>query len=264
MKIALAQTNIVWEDKTENYKIAENIIGVAALEKTRLILFPEMSFTGFSMNTVATKENSPNMTVLYIEDMAKKYGISIGFGWVKDCGERSENHYTVINDKGEIISDYAKMHPFSYSGEDKKFVGGRNVVKFEIDNVWFSNFICYDLRFPEIFQAVSDEVSVIVVPANWPEKRRGHWKTLLKARAIENQVYIMAINCFGEIGNQFYAGDSCVINPNGDIEEILSYKEGIIYYNFEDDVKSYREEFPMRKDRRQSLYSNLLLKKQEQ
>ena len=92
---------------------------------------------------------------------AKMYHIAIGFGWVKDCGKKSENHYTIMDKEGNIISDYAKIYPFSFSGEDKKFQGGEKINIFELDGIKFSTFICYDLRFPEIFQIASKEAHVI-------------------------------------------------------------------------------------------------------
>ena len=256
MKITLCQSNIKWEDKNSNYVAAKKFVEDAAYQNSDLILFPEMSFTGFSMNTTITKE-AYHETINQIKEYAVQYQIAIGFGWVKDCGEKSENHYTVIGKDGIIISDYAKIHPFSYSGEDKKFQGGDQIAFFELDQIMFSTFICYDLRFPEIFQAASKRANVIIVPANWPAKRSEHWKSLLKARAIENQVYIFAINCVGEVGDLQFSGDSCVINPNGDVLKELSGQEGIIEFNLLDDVEDYRNSFQVKNDRREELYCNL-------
>ena len=193
-----------------------------------------------------------------MQQYAVQYHISIGFGWVKDCGEKSENHYTIVNKAGKIISDYAKIHPFSYSGEDIKFQGGNKIAVFELDNIKFSTFICYDLRFPEIFQAASKTANIIIVPANWPASRSEHWKCLLRARAIENQVYILAINCVGEVGGLHYSGDSCVINPNGEILMELSGQEGVLEYELLDDVGDFRNSFQVKNDRREDLYCSLL------
>lgn len=248
MKIALCQMNIAWEDKQENYLKAEKFISDMSENGNELILFPEMSFTGFSMNTEATKENDEK-TVYVMKSYSKRYGIAIGFGWVKDCGEKSENHYTVVNKDGEVISDYAKIHPFSYSGEDKKFQGGDKLTLFDIDGITFSNFICYDLRFPEIFQMVSGKADVIIIPANWPKARSEHWKCLLRARAIENQVYILAVNCVGSVGETIYSGDSCIINPDGIVLTQISGVEGCLAWSLHDDVQDYRNKFPIKKDR---------------
>lgn len=95
----------------------------------------------------------------------------------------------------------------------------------------------------EIFQALSKECDAIVVAANWPASRKKHWKTLLKARAIENQVYIFAINCVGKVGDLRYSGDSCIINPNGDVLSSLSKVEGMVIGDITNDVKQYRSVF---------------------
>lgn len=260
MKIALAQTEIIWEDKKQNYSNAEKIIKGVSSENADIVFFPEMSFTGFSMNTEVTKENK-SVTIEYCQNIAKKCKIAIGFGWVKDCGEKCENHYTVVNEAGKIISDYAKIHPFSFSDENKFFRGGSSLAKFEFDKVKFSTFICYDLRFPEIFQAVSNDVSVIIVPANWPESRSEHWKCLLKARAIENQVYLIAVNCVGNVGGIRYSGDSCIIDPDGKIQYIISDKPGTYIFDFSDDTDKYRLDFPMKQDRKEKFYQQLILTK---
>ena len=253
MKIALYQMNIIWENKEMNYMRLEERLKETVGRDIDLFLLPEMSFTGFSMNTDATKERNME-TIGRITDYARQYGVAIGFGWVKDCGEKSENHYTIISKNGDIISDYAKIHPFSFSGEDQKFQGGDRIVNFEFGGIRFTPFICYDLRFPEIFQIASTQSHVVIIPANWPEKRRMHWKCLLQARAIENQVYIIAINCVGKIDDLVYSGDSCVINPNGDILAELSEKEGILEYELRDDVDNYRDAFRVKNDRQIDLY----------
>ncbi|MEQ8156462.1 MAG: nitrilase-related carbon-nitrogen hydrolase, partial [Clostridiaceae bacterium] len=188
MRAALCQMHIVWEDKIKNYEKAGYYIKEAVSKSAHIILFPEMSFTGFSMNIEKTKELKEE-TVGVMRKYAEEYGINIGFGWVKGNGVKAENHYTIINPKGEIILDYIKIHPFSYSGEHKFFISGNELKCCNVKGIGLSAFICYDLRFPEVFQAVSKNVSIIIVPANWPEKRREHWRCLLKARAIENQVY---------------------------------------------------------------------------
>lgn len=256
MRIALYQMHIEWEDKQANMAKLEEQLKKALQKQIEAIFLPEMSFTGFSMNIDVTKEKEET-TVEKVKQLARQYQIAIGFGWVKDCGERAENHYTIVDKSGTCLSDYAKIHPFSYSGEDLKFQGGEKLTSFTLDGVPFTNFICYDLRFPEIFQTASKEAHVIVVPANWPAKRSSHWKALLQARAIENQVYILAVNCVGQIDTLYYSGDSCIISPDGQILEMLSDEEGLIVYDLVDDVSQYRKCFPVKKDRREDLYHKL-------
>lgn len=257
MKIALYQMQIFWEDKEANYLQFESKLKEMYNKKIDLFLLPEMSFTGFSMETEVTKESRLE-TVNKMADFAQRYHIAIGFGWVKDCGEKSENHYTIIDKNGKMISDYAKIHPFSFSGENKKFRGGEELSFFELDSIKFSTCICYDLRFPEIFQIASKKAHVILVPANWPQKRREHWRCLLQARAIENQVYIIGVNCMGEIGGLTYSGDSCVIDPNGEVLLELSEQEGILEYELLDNVETFRKNFSVKNDRNEQLYYELM------
>ncbi len=253
MKVALEQLHIVWEDKEENLSRAEELIRKCSLDLVDLVLFPEMSFTGFSMNVDITSEDN-EYTLSRMAECAKHNHISIGFGWVKKGPVKCENHYSIVGVDGGVVCDYIKIHPFSFSGEDKFFVGGNYISLFEVDGFPFSCFICYDLRFPEVFRAVSKKAHAVIVPACWPAKRAEHWLTLLRARAIENQYYILAINCVGVIGGIYYSGDSCVITPNGDVVKNLSGVEGSIVIDIIDDASSFRTSFPVLNDIRKDIH----------
>lgn len=262
MRIALAQTDIVWENKEANFDTCRRLVAEAKLNNVEIILFPEMSFTGFTMNTAYSAEENM-LTVETMKKISKDNSIIIGFGWVKKSFGKAENHYSIISPSGDIISDYVKIHPFSFSGEDRYFEGGTHVERFDVQGIPFSVFICYDLRFPEVFQIASKQAHFIIVPANWPKKRNEHWSTLLRARAIENQVYIIAINCCGEnIGGIEYSGDSCVISPNGCVL-VSSNKTEMIICDMDDDVDEYRRSFPTKEDRREKLYQELFVDNQE-
>lgn len=257
MKIAICQFEIQYEKKEKNMKRAESFIKEAALKGASFILFPEMSFTGFSMNTSLTGEEH-NETVCLMRKLAKDIGIAVGFGWVNKKSE-SENHYTVVNKDGEILGDYTKIHPFSYAKEDDYFVGGTKVCTFVYDNFCFGLSICYDLRFPEIFQELSKVSDVILVPANWPSGRIAHWNTLLQARAIENQVYMIGINCTGRQGFTRYNGSSRVINPDGEILLNVGNEESLQMIEIENDVETFRKKFPTKKDRKTEIYKEFYM-----
>ncbi len=259
MKIALFQMNIAWEDKEANFKKLENTVGKAVEQGVKALFLPEMSFTGFSMNINSTAE-SDYYTLKRVSDICRKYKLAIGFGWTEKCSDKAKNCYTVLDENGDELNTYIKIHPFSYADEDDYFVKGDKIVKFNINGIEFSSVICYDLRFPELFQAISKDtkVKVIIVPANWPAIRAEHWYALLKARAIENQVYIIGVNCTGNIDKIKYGGGSCVINPNGEVEAIADNSETILYATLDYDVEALRDGFPLKKDRRISLYKELL------
>lgn len=275
MIIGLAQMNIVWEQKEENLKRVESILQrflEEAEERTKLLVFPEMTLTGFSMNTKATSE-SEKETVAKFSKLAKKYNTFLAFGWVKaESVEKAamesdicENHFSIVSPSDGEILDYAKIHPFSYSGEHEFFKGGNHLSFCQVEDFTVSTGVCFDLRFPEIFQKMSDKADLILIPANWPERRRDHWMTLLKARAIENQCYIAGVNCAGMVGDQFYSGDSALYSPAGELlkakEEILIDasipEQKLFIYEIENNVKKVRAGFPIKSDRREDLYRTL-------
>jgi predicted amidohydrolase len=197
-----------------------------------------------------------NETSNFFASIANEFQMYIGYGWTKGTpnNKKAENHYSVIAPSGELISDYTKIHPFSYANEDQYFYAGDQLSQFSLNDFTVSTFICYDLRFPEVFQVTSVKSQLIIVAANWPEARREHWRCLLRARAIENQVYMIGVNCVGEIGNIKYAGDSCIIDPKGNMLAELSYQEGLLVYDIKNDVDQLRNEFPIKQDRKINLY----------
>lgn len=258
MKIAICQLNICYENRKQNLERAEVFAQQAAKEDADMILFPEMSFTGFSMRTELTGELQNELfTLPLMQEWAKKFHIAIGFGWIKGT-KQAQNHYTVVDENGVILEDYVKIHPFSYSMEDQYFQAGDKVCTFSYKGFCFGLSICYDLRFPELYQELSKQADVILVPANWPERRSLHWKALLQARAIENQAYFIGINCCGEQDGLVYSGDSAVIAPTGEILHMQSdVAAGELFcVNIENDVFKIREEFPVKRDRKVELYKS--------
>lgn len=262
MKVALGQLQLYWEEKEANLQIVEAYLERLFETGTELFLLPEMSLTGFSMHTEKTKESSKE-TVERVRRLAGKYQTAVGAGWVKDCGERCENHYSIVTPDGELL-DAVKLHPFRFGGEAEYFQGGEHLAVCEYGGFRIGVQICYDLRFPEPFQALSRKADLILVPANWPASRRSHWKCLLKARAIENMVYLAGINCAGEMGGQFYSGDSRIYAPDGTKlkKEVICLpgrcaREQVQVYELQNDIHKYRECFPVREDRREALYQRI-------
>lgn len=256
-RIALCQSKITFEDKATNLSQAHAYLEEAAKHSARILLFPEMSFIGFSMDTERTAERG-TLLMDAMQSHAKNYNMYIGYGWAKwNEGRLSENHYSIIDPNGTLVSDYVKIHPFSFAGEHKKFQGGNHLSFFELDDFIASTFICYDLRFPQIFSVASQRASLIVVAANWPASRQEHWNCLVKARAIENQCYIGCVNCVGTQGSIAYAGGSAVINPNGEIICEAGSQEGIVYCDIQNDTEIYRSTMTILQDRRPSLYQSL-------
>jgi omega-amidase len=262
MRIALAQIDITWENKEDNKKKALNFIEKAKEQKVDFVLFPEMSLTGFSMNVplIGEKQDDASSTKAWFADKALKNNIYIGFGYVEIHPETMKgiNKFSVASPDGNIISDYSKIHPFSFGLEAEHYVGGHSITIFKLQDFTAATFICYDLRFPEIFQYASKEASLITISANWPKARREHWITLLKARAIENQCYIAGINRVGWGDNIEYCGDSMIINPLGNIITQRTNEESLIVADIDsNEVREIRESFQLKRDRREDFYSGL-------
>lgn len=257
MKVSLAQLNIILDNKSENLLFVKKYTAEAAENGADIIFFPEMTLTGFSMN-VEKNGDINEETIRIMKQIAAENNIAIGFGWVRKTGNKGENHYTVVSPDKEILSDYVKIHPFSYCSEDNYFNAGNDLASFTYCGKRISTFICYDLRFPEIFQAVSDEAEIIVVAANWPERRSAHWKKLLEARAIENQAWLLGVNCCGNQNGEYYSGNSRIITPDGSISDEISDTDGLIYCTVNDEAEKIRGEFPLKSDRKVSLYREFM------
>jgi predicted amidohydrolase len=186
--------------------------------------------------------------------LARQYKINLiaGFSAKSPDNEKAENIAVVYDRKGELIARYTKLHPFSFAKEDQYYIAGNNTVLFNIDGMPASVFICYDLRFPEVFRSVAKEVQAIFVIANWPAARKEHWETLLKARAIENQCFVIGVNRTGKDGNGLcYSGDSCIFDPSGN--KICSGGENDEFLIGEfnpHDVIETRSKFPFLEDMR--------------
>ena len=254
MKLCVAQTDIVWQNKTENMSHCRSMICSAAEQGAELIVFPELSLTGFSMNADLSEE-SDGETVRFFEQCSREYGTAVVFGYACRVAERIFNRLCVA-DNGAVIAEYDKLHPFSYGGENSVYSAGDKLVSARVRGIELGLTVCYDLRFPEIYQKLSDSCSLIVVSANWPDSRRKHWSTLLRARAIETQTYIAGCNRCGKGDGLNYSGDSAVISPNGDaIASAEMYEQQLIYAEIDAGVCSAaRKDFPVRNDRRQQLY----------
>ncbi len=267
MKLAILQLHITWENKEDNLSKLRGFLEELKLrdEMPELIILPEMSFTGFSMNLKYTAETDM-YTVKKCTEMAETYDVSIGFGYVKGTeseAAKCENHYVIVSQEGKIILDYIKFHPFSYGDEDKYFDKGDKVYCCNIGDFNIGSVICYDLRFPEPFQVMSEVCDLIIVPANWAAERVEHFIALNKARAIENQCYIAAVNCVGDMNNEYFSGDSRLYDPDGHecvpYTHINLYESDLFLFEQDNNVGAVRNAFPMKKDRREELYKILHL-----
>ncbi|MBL7932666.1 MAG: amidohydrolase [Bacteroidia bacterium] len=226
MKVSIIQTHLHWENPEKNREHF-SVLLESLTEQSDLIVLPEMFTTGFSMKPekIAEKTNGPTLAWLKQKAMEKKAVIT-GSVAVEDSGKYYNRLFWVRPD-GEFDT-YDKRHLFRLAKEDEHYTAGTKKIIEKIGNWNICPLICYDLRFPiwsrNSFTANNDEsqgkwqYDVLVYVANWPEVRSHAWKSLLVARAIENQCYVVGLNRIGKDGNEYnHTGDSVVINPRGEI-----------------------------------------------
>lgn len=261
MRVALVSLNQVWENKGENLQACRHFVQRAKAQGAELVIFPEMTLTAFSMSISNTAEDSgSSATVESFKGLAREFQIAILFGVVYVDGNKATNNAVLIDSSGAVKASYRKIHPFAFAGEDKAFNGGIEIISVQFGDMKIGLTICYDLRFPEIYSALGNQCDLIVNIANWPARRVNHWNTLLKARAIENQVFMVGVNRTGVDGNGLeYQRSSQVINPNGDLlEPLFSEDEMDLFEITPSFISQFRQSFSTRQDRKPALYKSIL------
>jgi len=249
MKIGLVQYSPVWEDKEAN---KEKIFDLLDANKSvvDLLIFPEMTLTGFTMRSEKFAEQIEGESFAYFVSVAEKFECDIIAGIIVNKSGKYFNTLIHIEKNGKLINHYHKIHPFSYSNEDNHYSGGDKPIVTKV-NGWKTGLsICYDLRFPELYrQYARDRVHLLINIANWPDTRIDHWLTLLKARAIENQCYVVGVNRVGDTQGLHYNGFSCIYDPMGKTVVSIENEERIITAEIDDNiVDEIRNKFPFLED----------------
>jgi predicted amidohydrolase len=261
MRIGLVSLNQKWEQKTKNLIACENFIKKAAQKKVDLIIFPEMTLTGFSINSngLAENENS-SYTLKAFKSLAKKYSINIVFGVILRNKKKLTNNAILVSSQGNIKLRYKKIHLFSFALENNFFSPGDKLPSINLKSLRIGLTVCYDLRFPELFRALAKNCNLIINIANWPKARIHHWNTLLTARAIENQLFIAGVNRTGIDGNNIkYISSSQIISPDGaKLKQKYNLKLLSIYDINLNLCLNSRSIFPALKDRNFKFYRKLL------
>lgn len=255
MRIAVVSLNSVWEDKQANLLEVENILKAIG-KNAEYVVFPEMTLTGFSVANLSLAEDFENSdSIKYIQKLATDNDLNIVFGLLVSINDKKYNCCIAINKNGEIECNYEKIHLFSFSGEDKLITPGNNLKSVSWEGGWGLS-ICFDLRFPELYQELSKENLILVNIANWPNSRLLHWKTLLNARAIENQSFMIGVNRSGVDGNNLeYDESSFIFSPKGEsLSPIMVLDNTKIFEIDLEEAKEYRKQFPIKNDRKNTLY----------
>jgi predicted amidohydrolase len=252
VKVAAVQHDIVWEDRDANFDRLGPMIAAAATDGVRLVVLSEMFSTGFSMATDRIAEAADGPSVQFLVDRAREHHI-----WI--CGTLPERpagadrpfNQLVLAAPDGAVHRYAKIHPFGYGAEHEHYAAGDTFLTVDVEGVRCSFFVCYDLRFADEFWQLADSTDVYLVPANWPEARRLPWTTLLQARAIENQAYVIGCNRVGSGNGIPYSGDSRIIDPLGEVLASAAQTESILLADITAErVAEVRDRFRFLQDRR--------------
>lgn len=250
LNLFAVQPDIVWEDKAANFHKVRALLAANPPASGSLVVLPEMFACGFSMNLAVTRQDGRREDESFLRDLARETKTTVLGGVVSAAGERGRNEAVAFSPDGELLARYAKIHPFSGGGEDVGHERGAEVVTFAWGGFTVAPFVCYDLRFPEIFRAaVKRGADLLVVIALWPAKRQQHWLTLLQARAIENQAWVVGVNRTGSDPQHSYAGRSVVVSPHGIIVADAGEQEGVLAASIDVEVaKAWRRDFPALRD----------------
>jgi predicted amidohydrolase len=252
MRIAAVQHDIVWEDRDANFeRLAPQIAGAVGAG-AELVLLTETFSTGFSMTPgIGEPEGGPSSE--FLAGQAATHGVWVGGSCpeIADDGKLPYNSFVLAGPDGTVYR-YRKLHPFTHAGEHERFRAGEKPVTVQIGDLRVTPFICYDLRFANVFWQTGPDTDVFLVPANWPAARRNHWRTLLEARAIENQAYVVGCNRVGTSGDGIeHAGDSRIVSPMGELLATAAGVETIVLADVDAaEVRATRDRLQFLADRR--------------
>ncbi|WP_276479500.1 amidohydrolase [Paraflavitalea pollutisoli] len=237
LTITTIQTSLHWEDKAANLqKLQEKIDQIG--QKTEVVVLPEMFSTGFSMKPELLAETMEGDSVAWMKRVAQQKKIILTGSLIIEDNGQYYNRLIWMLPNGQF-GYYDKRHLFAYAGEDEHYTPGRKRLIASVKGWRINLLVCYDLRFPvwarqatplteEEALKTEPEYDLMIYVANWPERRNHAWKTLLQARAIENQSYVVGVNRIGKDGNDIYhSGDSMIIDPMGEVLYTKAHEEDI-------------------------------------
>lgn len=257
LNVALLQADLTWENKTANISAFQEKIAALPVE-TELVILPEMFTTGFSMTPEKLAEKKDGETIGWMKNMCRQFNIVLVGSIIIEENDRFYNRLICMLPSGDC-GMYDKRHLFSFAGEDKHYSPGNKRLIASIKGWKINMQVCYDLRFPvwahqQIQEnedgSITPEFDLLIYVANWPQRRIHAWKTLLCARAIENQCYVIGVNRVGTDGNEIYHnGSSMVINPAGEVfYHVEDIEESGTLSLSKEDLHQVREKLPFIKD----------------
>lgn len=259
MRVAVVQHDPAWEDAAATVAALDPVVADAVTGDVDLVVLPETFATGFSMATARTAEPEDGPTVTWMRQQAVRHGVWVLGSVLERRADdpRPRNCCHVVDPSGATVVRYDKQRRFAYAGEDEHVApaalprDGR-LPTVDVAGCRVTPLVCYDLRFADLPWAVADRTDCYVVIASWPAARREHWRTLLRARAIENQAWVLGANRVGEDGNGMaHAGDSVVVDPLGRVHAEAAHTPTVLHATVEpDEVDRVRTMLPFMQDRR--------------
>jgi omega-amidase len=261
MKVAVAQISCSLGDPDANLSKVREFSGRAKEADAELIVFPEMTDTGYSMPVIREHANHwKNGFVPGLQEIASQLAIAILAGVSEREASSIYNSQVLIDEEGSIAAKYRKTHLYAVApvGEQTCFAPGNAFASFELGGLRFGFSICYDLRFPEMFRklATEENVSAFILSSAWPFPRDEHFRILAQARAIENQSYVIASNRVGKDDELWFCGSSAIIDPRGVVIAAASAdREELIHADLSQElVASVRQRVQSLGHRRRDLY----------
>lgn len=251
LTVTTIQPDLQWEDKAANLRrLEEKIDGISVY--TELVILPEMFSTGFSMRPESLAEPMDGPTVAWMTKVATQKKIILTGSVIIEEEGKYFNRLIWMLPNGQY-GYYDKRHRFAYAGENEHYSAGHKRLVASVKGWRILLLVCYDLRFPVWSRQASEdglEYDLIIYVGNWPERRSHAWKTLLLARAIENQAYVIGVNRVGDDGNKIYhSGDSMIVDPLGEILYHGVGKEEVFTLTLEKEkLDAIRDRFPFWKD----------------
>lgn len=255
IKAAAVQFTIILGDIDANLLQARQALARLAAAGVELAVLPEMWATGFAYKQLNELAARTGDLVAELTELSRQYGMVI-VGSLPEPHDGKVYNTAYVLDRGKLAGTYRKIHLFSLMQEDRSFDAGDRWLLAETSIGKIGVFICYDLRFPELARRLALEgAEILVVPGEWPKPRDEHWRTLLRARAIENQCYLVAANCCGVVGKLDFFGMSLLVNPKGEVLAEGGYAPGEFVADLDfTAMAEWRAQIPCFADRKPELY----------
>lgn len=261
MRLALVSQYQHWQDRRANFAHCRELIEEAVIKSCEVAIFSEMTLTGYSLDIGIVAESvDTSESLKWFGQLSKVSGVHLVFGaCLLNETMRPRNVLCHADPLVGAVQIYAKIHPFSFAGEDKVFEAGDALGFVELPGIRLGASICYDLRFPELYAAMAPRCEGAICIANWPARRVVHWRALLIARAIENQMFLIGVNRVGVDGNGLeYEKSSMVVTPSGEVMAPIHESLELNIYEIDpSETLRYRDEFPTLRDKRHSVYEKL-------